>query len=151
MLGQFCTGYAFWTFCSYFLSIFVYIDPFRTTFADLTIWPIVSLHEDKVSHGIYCSPVMTKYVRNCVGIISFVLFQVEWSLSLKFFIISLHSFSFWVSLNFSYTRWRFLDILATLRESLYSNLFVLDFVTPFLVLSLYVFFITSFHFITFHL
>ena len=85
-----------------------------------------------------------KYVFNCVGIISFVLFQIEWSLSLKFFIISLHSFSFWVSLNFFILDDGSSTFSVTLRESLHSNLFVLDVVTPFLILALYVFLIISF-------
>ena len=64
--------------------------------------------------------------------------------SLKFFYYQ-SSFLLILSIvEFVYLRWQFLDILATLRESLYSNLFVLNFVAPFLILALYVFFIISF-------
>ena len=79
------TGYAALN-SMFFISqhIFVYIDPYKITSTDLTIWPIVSQHEDKVSHGIYYSPVMTKICFNYVGIIFFILFQIEWSLSLNF-------------------------------------------------------------------
>ena len=87
-----------------------------------------------------------KYVFNCVGIIIFVLFQIEWSLSLTFSFISLHSFSFWVSLN-SFI-WD--DGFSTFRLPWWSHYtltylsYILSF--PFLVLSLYILFIISFTF-----